>query len=257
MAYMDGNILDEEFIGTQANWDIEDAVIELGLVVLTQDTDILKLGNGINTFFDLEELVNINNIAELINIAAYIDTTLPIEYFEKLAYFNPSLKIQRSDYIEDDFLIGANFSEIQGVMAPLVCGYMQKTYGTSFTLNADSVSAYREKGSYIDYYEWTLPEGTILTGIDITINIPNNSELVGTFLRYKCVAVDILGNRSSENYFNILVSDIVGPALDISWGVQDPLISGISWDNDIHYENESYVMTITPTDIVITYDSFS
>ena len=200
MPYIEKDFLNEELIGTHSNWDNENAIIGDNIFILTQDTDIIKKGNSVNTFIDLESIVDINDLNDIIdNYSNYIDTELSNDSFNKIAFLNTSLKINRTDILESDLdlnIINGQFIELSSMMIPLINGPLRKRYGTSFSLKADSISSYRDKGGYIETYEWTLPDASVQTGEEIVISLDNDPNLIGTALLYSCQATDILGNKS-------------------------------------------------------------
>ena len=105
-----------------------------------------------------------------------------------------------------------------------------------------SLTAFKDNGATIDHYEWILPDGSIVTGDNISYT---PSEPVGTITQLQCRAVDTLGNMSNYSTKNILIVDNTYPIID-----------SITWDDDVHEEQQTYTMTITAHDPDGTIESY-
>ena len=124
------------------------------------------------------------------------------------------------------------------VVKPKITAPSQIKYSTGFTLLAtESKTAFKDNGAEIDHYEWILPDNSIMIGNSITYIAPS-SAYVGQTITFKCRAVDTLGNTSIYNTIDILVSDNTAPT-----------INNLIWDNNEHYDNTTYILTIDATDL--------
>jgi len=97
--------------------------------------------------------------------------------------------------------------------APTIFGPQKKTYGTTISLMGDSVTPFKELGVNITEYKWVLPDMTIVTNKTITYDIPNDPDLIGDNLLFKCKAIDNLNNESDWTLFSVLIASDDNPAV--------------------------------------------
>lgn len=104
------------------------------------------------------------------------------------------------------------------LQGPSIFGPPKKTYGTTLSLMADTVSLFEELGVDIETYRWVFPDESIHDSKIINYEIPDDINLIGTTLNFKCKAIDSLDNESNWILFDVLIDDDDNPAIvDTTW----------------------------------------
>jgi hypothetical protein len=217
MSNLNGDILSEELVGTEASWNNEDSKIGKDIVVITSDTDVIKQGDATKLFSELDSIYSPDKLAtarvnvsiinpDILTLAQDRIAKVGVTTLEQTAYHNAIF-----DLIFED----GKFYSTCSISPVKVTSPGQQRYGTILKLIGDSFSSYLSKGVKISKYEWTLPnDTTVETTVDnLEYNIPDDDSLVGTSLVFKVRAFDELDNRSAYTTISILISDNSDPII--------------------------------------------
>jgi len=101
--------------------------------------------------------------------------------------------------------------EISLIQPPTIFGPNKKMYNSTLNLMADTVSLFDELGIYISAYRWILPDESSIENKSISYEIPNDINLIGTTLTFKCKAIDSLDNESDWTIFEVLIDNDDNP----------------------------------------------
>lgn len=211
MAYLDGDIIDEEIIGNKVSWNNEDAIIEKDMLVITKDTNEWRQGDASKLFSELENIYDTTKLANAklkVNIINPDIASLSNDRISKVGaeYLSQSAYNQT---LFDLIYENGKFYDTCSVAPVKVSGSSRKRYGTILKLYADSFSSYLTKGAKITSYEWTLPNDSIVITTNPTLEytILSDPNLIGDILSFKVRAFDELGNRSTFNNYSVTISN--------------------------------------------------
>ena len=211
MSYLQGDIIDEELDGSSVSWNAEDSKIGKDIVVITKDTEpIWKKGDSTKLFNELDSIYDTNKFNEAkvkVNILNPDISALASGRIAKVGLFLEQTAYHHSvfDLVFED----GRFYDTCSVTPIKISGSIRKRYGTILKLFVDSFSSYLSKGVVIKYYEWILPNLTILTTVEpkLEYTISDDPNLVGSNLTFRVRAFDEFDNRSAYSVYTVLISE--------------------------------------------------
>lgn len=205
--------------GDEDLWNLYQTPIPLGTMVIAKEVGVddlvFKLGTGTLKYNELPEFMRFSLFNELYKINKFKD--LLAGDINHLLFINANKDIESSSVTKDDLEDFVNqiatLTLKTAVTPPIITGQSIIQYGTSLTLYAESVSAYKYSGIKITRYIWELPDDSITEGENITYEIANDFGLVGTTILFRCKAIDSLDNESDWSELEVSIETYSNPLI--------------------------------------------
>ena len=246
----------KQIVGTQENWDAEEAVLSDDIIVLTRDTDIWKQGKKLKKFNELPVLLETNRYDEIHAKLIFLDDYDNDVVDTLITYDGDTGKLKRANKvidilnIHDSIIDHSYFGNNLTILGPNKVGV-----GTSEVFTIEGFNQLNILGNTKLSSEWIFPDGSLHSSnnTSISYSVENNGSLVGTTLKLrgrlkdeltgiysKWITKDILVDSNSVGYVSNSSVELLNP--------KTVSILSIEWNENTHYKGKRYVMTITPND---------
>lgn len=194
--------------------------IPINLLVYDETNNLIKKGDGINSFNDLPVWLDFAQLTELANVGSYIENIFLDENLDKLIIIDILGHVSITTSMTNTELIDIinNLPTIiataggSNITVPIITGPIKKKINSSFELSAVSFSAYN--GEQMFNYEWLLPDDSVIINNSISYVIPNDINLIGDILTFKCKGISAeFGFKSKFTTHEVEIGDSDGPVI--------------------------------------------